>query len=183
MNDRPSRSTSKVQHESRDHLCATDPAFNIVLESLIELKGQDRVRVTLHQAETLRNIASNDDDEDRNFMFGGEEKAVANSVFGRTASAVARMIMLEAAGVPRDCRRWIATLVVPCEQRPFDLPKSKGLCSQGNWGEDGEFNRQLKELMVLVEIEEQYFEEMTKVKEKKDIDLAFAKLNVKDKNE
>jgi len=37
--------------------------------------------------------------------------------------------------------------------------------------------------MVLVEIEEQYFEEMTKVKEKKDIDLAFAKLNVKDKNE
>lgn len=50
-------------------------------------------------------------------------------------------------------------------------------------GKDGKFTRQLKELMVPLEIEEQYFEEMTKVKEKKDIDLAFTKLKVKDKNE
>ena len=48
--------------------------------------------------------------------------------------------------------------------------------------EDGEFTRQLKELMVPVEIEEQYFKEVTKVKKMKDIDLAFAKLNVKEDN-
>ena len=80
----------------------TDPAFNIVLESLRELKNQNRLQESHVQAATLTNIESNDDDEDRRFMFGGKKKALAKSAFGRTASAVVRMCMLEAAGVPRD---------------------------------------------------------------------------------
>ena len=79
----------------------TDPAFNIVLQSLRELRNQNRLQVTHVQAATLKNIESNDDDEDRRFIFGGESKGLANSAFGRTASAVVRMCMLEAADVPR----------------------------------------------------------------------------------
>ena len=79
----------------------TDPVFNIVLQSLAELRNQNRLQVTHVQAATLTDIQSNDDDEDRRFMFGGEQPELANSAFGRTASAVVRMCMLEAAGVPR----------------------------------------------------------------------------------
>ena len=79
----------------------TDPAFNIVLQSLKELRDQNRLQETHVQAATLTNIESNDDDEDRRLMFGGEREELANSAFGRTASAVVRMCMLEVAGVPR----------------------------------------------------------------------------------
>ena len=82
----------------------TDPAFDIVLESLRELRNQDRLQVIHVQAATLTDIESNDDDEDRRLIFGGEREDLANSAFGRTASAVIRMCMLEAAGVPR--RLW-----------------------------------------------------------------------------
>ena len=79
----------------------TDPAFDIVLQSLLELRNQERLQVMNLQAATLTNIESNDDNEDRRIMFGGEIEAYANAAFGRTASAVVRMCMLEAAGVPR----------------------------------------------------------------------------------
>jgi len=249
----------------------TDPAFNIVLHSLAELRGQNRLRVTHHQAATLRNIESNDDNEDRNLMFGGEKGKLTNSAFGRTASAVVRMTMLEAAGVRRSLwpsvgsntsRRNKANLQNPLAPQPrlFSLANdtsaarrywskydqlyphfriehevsqvnlnsqvsigSMMLIFRSNFtevieitttftatprenqqfdsyiyvicivreisesteeGEDGKFTRELKKLMVPVEIEEQYFEEMTKVKEMKDIDLAFAKLNLEvDNNE
>lgn len=77
----------------------TDPAFNIVRESLIELREQNRLRFIHVQAATLTNIESNYEDDER--KFGGKRKGLANSAFGRTASAVVRMCMLEAAGVPR----------------------------------------------------------------------------------
>ena len=54
-------------------------------------------------------------------------------------------------------------------------------------GNDGKFTRKLKELMVPVEIQKEYFEEMTKVikKEKglQQVNDAFAKLIVGDTNE
>ena len=77
----------------------TDPAFDIVLQSLTELRNQGRLRVTHFQAATLENIRSNDDDEGRTLMFGGEGDPYA--AFGRTASSVVRMCMLEAVGVAR----------------------------------------------------------------------------------
>lgn len=55
-------------------------------------------------------------------------------------------------------------------------------------GNDGKFTRQLKELMVPVEIPKEYFEEMTKVEKETDLTLwqlsnAFAKsVKVEDKN-
>jgi len=202
-------------------------------------------------------------------MFGGEKEELTNSAFGRTASAVVRMTMLEAAGVRRRLwpsvgsnasRRNKAKLENPLAPQPrrFSLANDKSAArrywskydqlyphfriehevSQVNLNsrvsigsmmlifrsnftevieitttftatprenqqfhsyiyvvcivreisesteedEDGEFTRQLKELMVPVEIEEQYFKEVTKVKKMKDIDLAFAKLNVKEDN-
>ena len=77
----------------------TDPAFDIVLQSLTELRDQGRLHVTHFQAATLTDIESNDDDDDRRFMFGGEGDPYA--AFGRTASSVVRMCMLEAVGVAR----------------------------------------------------------------------------------
>ena len=82
----------------------TDPAFNIVLDSLTELRNQNRLQVIHVQAATLTNVESKDDDEDRRCKFGGKRKGVTNSAFGRTASAVVCICMLEEAGVPR--RLW-----------------------------------------------------------------------------
>ncbi|KAL9951513.1 hypothetical protein ACROYT_G044187 [Oculina patagonica] len=83
----------------------TDPAFNVVLRSLTELGNQNRLQVTHFQTASLQNIESNDESDDRRLLFGGiagEENAnVAFVAFGRTASAVVRMCMLEAANVER----------------------------------------------------------------------------------
>ena len=236
----------------------TDPAFNIVLKCLKELREEKRLQVTHYQMAELRDIESNDDSEDRNFMFGGEG-VNPNHAFGRTASAIVRMCMLEAAGVPR--RLWPALgrnagrrnkgkLHNPLGQQPrgFCLATTARTARQ-YWrkynqlyphfriedevdevdlntqisipsmmlifrgftevveitttfkatrredqqfdsyihvicivrkisvpteeGNDGRFTRQLKELMVPVEIQEEYFEDMTKVKE----DEGLQKLN------
>ncbi len=79
----------------------TDPAFNVVLQALTELRNQDRLPVRHYQTASLENIESNDESDDRRLLFGGETEAYANAAFGQTASAVVRMCMLEAAGVPR----------------------------------------------------------------------------------
>ena len=255
----------------------TDPAFNIVLQSLTELRNQNRLHVTHVQAATLTNIESNDDDEDRRFMFGGERGELANSAFGRTASAVVRMCMLEAAGVPRQLwptlgshtgsrnknnlqnplrdinnqplarnfhlandeatakRYWSKydhiyphfriedeIIEVPLDEQA-SMP-SMMLIFRPNFTEvveitttftatrrieqqfnsyihvicivrkiveednDGKFTKQLKELMVPVEIQKEYFEEMTKVEEKTgsppawQLPDALSKLKVEDKN-
>lgn len=216
------------------------------------------------------NIESNDPDEDRRFMFGGQGDT--KLAFGRTASAVVRMCMLEATGVPQSAwpkpgeqtsKRNKAKLHNPLgEQRLFRLADYKDrarhywskydqlyphfriqdevrqvalnkqasipsmmLIFRGNFTEvievtttfnatprgeqqfdsyihvscivrkisaptgeveDGKFTRRLKELMVPVEIQEEYFEEMTKVKKGTSLQHlgdAFAKLTVGDKNE
>lgn len=90
MNQEPDHETIFVQ---------TDPAFNLVLQSLRELKDQDRVQVMYMQAAELNNIESNDADENRRLRFGGTRQPYL--AFGRTASGVVRMCMLEAAGVKR----------------------------------------------------------------------------------
>lgn len=245
----------------------TDPAFNIVLQCLTELRDQNRLLVTHLQVADLRDIESNDEDEDRKFMFGGENLP-PNHAFGRTASAIVRMCMLEAAGVPRHLwpalgrhagRRNKAKLGQ--QQRSFRLAinqdiatrywskydqlyphfriedelRKAGLNEQasipsmmlifrGNFtevveitttfeatpgedqqiksyihvicivreistkeGDDGTFTRQLKELMVPVEIQDKYFEDMTKViKEEKGLQQmndALARLTVGGKNQ
>ena len=78
----------------------TDPAFDVVLQSLLELNKQDRLQLTNFQTASLENIESSNGDG----KFGGKRATLANSAFGRTASAIVRMCMLEAAGVPR--RLW-----------------------------------------------------------------------------
>ena len=108
----------------------TDPAFDIVLQSLTELRNQGRLHVTHVQAATLTDIESNDDNDARRFMFGGGGDPYA--AFGRTASSVVRMCMLEAVGVarglwptigPHTNRRNRAKLQNPFgdQPRPFSL--------------------------------------------------------------
>ena len=250
----------------------TDPAFNIVLKCLKELRDQhrDRLRVTHLQVADLRDIESNDEDKDRKFMFGGDH-LTPNHAFGRTASGIVRMCMLEAAGVPGHLwpqlgvnadRRNKAKLQNPLgqEARGFCLANTESkamhywskydqlyphfrienelhkaglnrqasipsmmLIFRGNFtevveitttfkatlkedqqfksyihvicivreiskeGNDGTFTRQLKELMVPVEIQDKYFEEMTKVIKEKEglqqVNDAFARLTVGDKNQ
>ena len=80
----------------------TDPAFNIVLQSLLELKNQDRLQLTHLQTASLEDIESNDGDENQRFKFGGKNgPSYANYAFGKTPSAVVRMCMLDAVGVSR----------------------------------------------------------------------------------
>ncbi|XP_067049070.1 uncharacterized protein [Acropora muricata] len=250
----------------------TDPAFNVVLYCLKELGDQNRLQVTHYQWAHLTNIESNDDDEDRRFMFGGENLP-PNHAFGRTASAIVRMCMLEAAGVPK--KLWPLPDKNAAKRNKAKLHKSFGisllgfclastkkitthylskydqlyphfriedkvdevdldtpvsipsmmLIFRGNFtevveitttfkatakgnqqfesyihvtcivreistkeGNDGRFTQLLKELMhmVPVEVQEKYFEDMTKVKAKEDLpDLcdAFARLEVRDTNE
>ncbi|XP_067048774.1 uncharacterized protein [Acropora muricata] len=249
----------------------TDPAFNIVLKCLKELGDQHRLQVMHYQMADLRDIESNDEDEDRRFMFGGENLP-PNHAFGRTASGIVRMCMLEAAGVPEDLwpqlggnayRRNKKKLRNPLgqEARGFRLAinqdiarrywskydqlyphfriedelRKAGLNRQAsipsmmlifrgnftevveitttfkatpkenqefdsyihvicivrkistNEGNDGRFTRQLKELMVPVEIQDKYFEDMTKVIKKEEglqqVNDAFARLTVGDKNQ
>ncbi|PFX11861.1 hypothetical protein AWC38_SpisGene24274 [Stylophora pistillata] len=71
----------------------TDPAFKAVILAVNELRKMKRLKVRHFQNASITNIQSNDDSDDKRFMFGGD------SAFGRTASAVIRMCMLEAAGV------------------------------------------------------------------------------------
>lgn len=251
----------------------TDPAFNVVLYCLKELDDQNRLQLTHHQLADLENIESNDHDEDRRFMFGGQTLD-ATHAFGRTASAIVRMCMLEAAGVPR--RLWPALgrdsgkrnkgkLQNPLGQQPrlfclandnniarrywskydhlyphfriedevrqadlntqisinsmmlifrgnftevveittnfkatrredqqFDsyihvICNVREICESTEEGKDGKFTRQLKELMVPVEIQEEYFEEMTKVTKEEEalqqVNDAFARWIIGDKNQ
>lgn len=76
----------------------TDPSFNVVLQCLRELKNQERLQETRAQTASLENIESNNEAGN----FGGQQEASANSAFGRTASAVVRMCMLKATGVPEN---------------------------------------------------------------------------------
>ena len=78
----------------------TDPAFEIVLGSLTELHDQGRLQIQHFQTAELVNIKSNDDSDDRMFMFGGDRQR-GPVAFGRTASAVVRMCMLEATKIKR----------------------------------------------------------------------------------
>lgn len=250
----------------------TDPAFNIVLQCLTELRDQKRLQVTHYQLADLRDIESNDAKEDQKFMFGGKTLPAWHA-FGRTASGVVRMCMLEAAGVPRNLwpplgrdadRRNKAKLHNPLGQQPrgFHLATTKKIAThywskydqiyphfriedevrevalntqtsipsmmiifRGNFtevveitttfkatpkenkqfdsyihvicivrkisasteeGNDGRSTRKLKELMVPVEVQEEYFADMTKVKEEEGLQQvhdAFAKLKVGDTNE
>ncbi len=82
-----------------------DPLFNIPLEVLTELRNQERLEVTNVQRAWLEQpVQSNDDDNANNFTFGGEnamDHGCSASAFGRTASAVFRMVMLHAVQIPR----------------------------------------------------------------------------------
>ena len=80
----------------------TDPAFNAVLLALEELQDQNRLRVTHCQTAYIKDIESNDEQEDHRLRFGGQNAPnMACESFGRTASAIVRMCMLEAAGINR----------------------------------------------------------------------------------
>ena len=70
----------------------TDPAFQIVLDATNELR--DRLQVTHFQTAVITDIESNHQRDDHRFVFDFVS-------FGRTASAVVRMCMLEAVGVSR----------------------------------------------------------------------------------
>ena len=81
-----------------------DPLFNIPLEVLTELRSQGRLDVTNVQRAWLEQpVQSNDVDNANNFKFGGEnamDLGSSASAFGRTASAVFRMVMLHAVQIP-----------------------------------------------------------------------------------
>lgn len=70
----------------------TDPAFRVVLDATNELR--DRLQVTHFQTAVITDIESNHQRDDHRFVFDFVS-------FGRTASAVVRMCMLEAVGVSR----------------------------------------------------------------------------------
>ena len=80
----------------------TDPAFNVVLRALVELRRDGRLEVTHCQRASIEDIESNDEQEDHRLRFGGQNApSMACENFGRTASAVLRMCMLKAAGINR----------------------------------------------------------------------------------
>ena len=242
-----------------------DPAFNIVLNSLEELGQQNRLIVTQLQEASLKNIESNNDNDAH--IFGGKVPAMAKKAFGRTASAVVRMCMLEAVGVDRNLwpsigrnsqirneNKLVVRSILPLFCLADDRDKATRYWSRydqlyphfriehevshidteasmpsmmvifregftevieitttfkatprGNQrfdsyvhvtcivqkikeGKDGNFTKQLKELMQPVKIEDEYFEKMTKVVEKKDLDLkslpaALRKLEIKDEKD
>ena len=72
----------------------TDPTFKVVLAVSKELKNQNRLHVTRSQTACIEDIESNDEREDHRLVFDFVS-------FGRTASAVVRMCMLEAVGIRR----------------------------------------------------------------------------------
>ena len=81
----------------------TDPAFNVVLRALVELRRDGRLEVTHCQRASIEDIESNDEQEDHRLRFGGQNAPnMACESFGRTASAIVRMCMLKAAGINRD---------------------------------------------------------------------------------
>ena len=97
----------------------TDPAFNLVLNSLNELRNQNRLVVTYFKTASIENIESNKEDEDGRFLFGSANESCVQ-MFARTASSVLRMCMLEATNIndafwptmgPRSQRRNRANLV------------------------------------------------------------------------
>lgn len=97
----------------------TDPAFNLVLNSLNELRNQNRLVVTYFKTASIQNIQSNQEGEDRRFLFGSANESCVQ-MFARTASSVLRMCMLKATNVdavfwptmgPRSQRRNMANLV------------------------------------------------------------------------
>ncbi|CAH3115641.1 unnamed protein product [Pocillopora meandrina] len=78
----------------------TDPAFNVVLLALQELRHNNRFEVTHCQRASIEDIESNDEQEVHKLRFGGQNAPnMASESFGRTASAVLRMCMLKAAGI------------------------------------------------------------------------------------
>ena len=80
----------------------TDPAFNVVLRALVELRRDGRLEVTHCQRASIEDIESNDEQEVHRLRFGGQNTpTMACMSFGRTASAVLRMCMLKAAGISR----------------------------------------------------------------------------------
>ena len=80
----------------------TDPAFNVVLRALVELRHDGRLEVTHCQRASIEDIESNDEQEVHRLRFGGQNTpTMACMSFGRTASAVLRMCMLKAAGISR----------------------------------------------------------------------------------
>lgn len=76
----------------------TDPAFNLVLNSLNELRNQNRLVVTYFKTASIQNIQSNQEGEDRRFLFGGANESSVQ-MFARTASSVLRMCMLKATNI------------------------------------------------------------------------------------
>lgn len=79
----------------------------------------------------------------------------------------------------------------PKENKQFDsyihvICIVRKICESTEEGNDGKFTRQLKELIVPVEVQKKYFEDMTKVKAEEDLPNlydAFARLTVRDTNE
>ena len=105
----------------------TDPAFNVALQSLRELRDQNRLHVMHYQTASLENIESDDESDDRRFVFGGDVAASADADFSRTASAVIRMCMLATLDVPRkfwpqvgrNCERRNKAKLVRMDEKPF----------------------------------------------------------------
>ena len=82
-----------------------DPVFNIALHALKELADQGRLRVTNVQCSKLKDGVKSDTDDDANkYIFGGKTATLKGSsalMFGRTASSVFRMVMLDAVQIDR----------------------------------------------------------------------------------
>ena len=81
----------------------TDTAFNAVLLAIKELGDKKRLHVKHCQRAWIKGIESNDKDDNKKDVFGGES-ATTKGVFhfSQTASAVVRMCMLEAVGIHQD---------------------------------------------------------------------------------
>ena len=81
-----------------------DPLFNIPLEVLTELRNQGRLEATNVQRAWLEHpVQSNNEHDTNNFKFGGQYASNPRgsaSAFGQTASAVFRMVMLQAVQIP-----------------------------------------------------------------------------------
>ena len=81
----------------------TDPDFNTALRALRELEKATRLETMNHQEAWLDVIQSNVEGDDKIFKFGGDLKYPGQHAFafGRTASAVFRMVMLRAVGIEK----------------------------------------------------------------------------------
>ena len=84
-----------------------DPVFNIALEAVEELGGQGRLEEINRQESWLHAIQSDvdgddDDGDDNIFKFGEETQRQHALAFGRTASAVFRMVMLHGVQIKKE---------------------------------------------------------------------------------